>query len=98
MVKKKYMGILGKPQGGFHHIDIREIPFESYYFALLYFTGSGAFNQRMRAYSKSKGYLLNEYGLYSLDRLDEKRVKGIESERDIFEAIGYKYLEPKDRV
>ena len=41
----------------------RLIPHDQYYCALLYFTGSDAFNRDMRAHALDKGFTLNEYRL-----------------------------------
>lgn len=76
-------------------IDIRYIPMESYHTALLYFTGSGSFNQNMRQIAKKKGYKLNEYGLYKLSDMTRVNVK---SEEDVFKTIDMEYIEPKDRI
>ncbi|VDI55372.1 DNA polymerase beta, partial [Mytilus galloprovincialis] len=42
------------------------IPFDQYYCALLYFTGSDVFNKNMRAHALEKGFTLNEYTLRPL--------------------------------
>lgn len=102
--EKKYMGVccltrklLGIEKGTFIHrrIDIRFIPYDSYYFGLLYFTGSGEFNVRMRQHALDKGYTLNEYRICKVKKQQEQ-VK-IESEKDIFTAIGMEYVSPKNR-
>lgn len=56
-------GVQGKQRPLHRHIDIRLIPSNCYPTAILHFTGSGPFNQRMRAIARSKGYSLNEYAL-----------------------------------
>lgn len=78
-------------------IDIRYIPYESYYPALLYFTGSGSFNQKMRQDAKKIGYKLNEYGLYKIVGEKYKRIT-VSSEEEIFEILGMKYVEPENRL
>ncbi len=62
----------------------------SYYYALLYFTGSQKLNIIMRKRAIELGYSLNEHGMKGVD-------KKIKSERDIFEILEMKYLEPIDR-
>jgi len=57
-VPTKYMGVC-KINKLLRRIDIRFIPQESYYTAILYFTGSGDFNKRMRSVALSMGYTLN---------------------------------------
>ena len=97
----KYMGYC-KLKNNKHNypprrIDIRYIPFESYAPALLYFTGSGGFNKRMRALAEQLGYLLNEYGLYKLNGKKKTKVK-ITTEKDVFDKLGMEYLTPDKRI
>lgn len=73
-------------------IDIRFLPPESYGAALLYFTGSKDFNVMMRKKAIGMGFLLNEYGLFK----DGEYYKGA-TEEEVFEALGMKYVEPKNR-
>ncbi|CAK6950746.1 DNA polymerase beta [Scomber scombrus] len=79
-------------------IDIRLIPKDQYYCGVLYFTGSDIFNKNMRTHALEKGFTLNEY---TLRPLGVTGIAGepllVDSERDIFEYIQYKYREPKDR-
>lgn len=88
----KYMGFCKYDKLPIRRIDIRFIPFLSWYPALLYFTGSKEFNQILRNKAKKLGYKLNEYGLY-------KGTKNIyvESEEEIFQILDEKYLEPQER-
>ena len=58
-------------------IDIRLIPYNSLYYSLLYFTGSGDFNQRMRKLAKKLGFKFNEYGLFKKEKLYPQKVKKI---------------------
>lgn len=90
----KYMGFAKYGDNLPLRIDIRFVPYDSYYTALLYFTGSGELNKVMRNIAKDKGYKLSEYGLYRLS--DDKRVK-VNSEKRVFEILGMEYLEPKFR-
>uniref|UniRef100_A0A3B4X7F3 DNA polymerase n=1 Tax=Seriola lalandi dorsalis TaxID=1841481 RepID=A0A3B4X7F3_SERLL len=79
-------------------IDIRLIPKDQYYCGVLYFTGSDIFNKNMRTHALEKGFTLNEY---TIRPLGVTGMAGepllVDSERDIFEYIHYKYREPKDR-
>jgi len=54
-VKTKFMGIF-KYNNIIGRIDIRYIPYESYYYALLYFTGNKDFNRNIRMVAISHGY------------------------------------------
>ena len=50
----------------FRRIDIRLLPYDQYYCALLYFTGSDMFNKNMRGVALEKGFTLNEYTIRPL--------------------------------
>ena len=80
-------------------IDFLYTPPTEYAFATLYFTGSKAFNTVMRQRALDMGYTLNEHGL-SLMKSGKKGEKvDIEfpTEKSIFEFLGMKYKEPKQR-
>lgn len=98
----KYMGFCQYTEAdktyGIHRIDIRYMPPESYASALLYFTGSGEFNRKMRGLAKSLGYFLNEYGLYKINHNnDTKKLIKTETEQDIFHKLGLEYVPPTKR-
>ena len=88
----KYMGFCQYDNKPVRRIDIRFIPLLSWYPALLYFTGSKDFNVQLRNHAKKLGYKLNEYGIF-------KGTKNIyvDSEEEIFNILGMKYLEPHER-
>lgn len=88
----KYMGFCKLNKFPVRRIDIRFIPFLSWYPALLYFTGSKEFNLMLRSKAKKMGYKVNEYGIYK----NNKNIL-VESEEEIFELLGMKYLEPQER-
>ena len=76
-------------------MDLFIAPKLEYPFAQLYSTGSKEFNIRMRRLAKSKGYLLNQKGLYkSGKRLNSSKFK---SEKSIFDFLNMKYVSPKSR-
>jgi DNA polymerase beta len=100
----KYMGICklnkNKP---YRRIDIRFISYNSFPSALLYFTGSADLNKKMRVEAITKGYRLNEYGLYKLE-FDKKTNKDIlgkrfntPTEESIFKLLDMNYLGPIER-
>lgn len=74
-------------------IDIILVPIESFYTALMHFTGSGDFNQKMRNHAKNMDMKLNEYGLYKNGEQIE-----INSEVDIFTNLLLKYVKPENRI
>ena len=90
----KYMGFAKYKNNLPVRIDIRFVPYSSYYTALLYFTGSGELNKVMRNVAKERGYKLSEYSLLKIK--DNKKML-ITSERDVFEILEMNYLEPKER-
>lgn len=90
----KYMGFAKFKDNLPVRIDIRFVPYDSYYSALLYFTGSGDLNKVMRNLAKEKGYKLSEYGLFRLS--DNKKIY-LTSEKDVFDTLGMFYLEPEER-
>jgi len=87
----KYMGFSKYLDNLPVRIDIRFVPYDSFYTALLYFTGSGEFNKVMRNIAKDKGYKLSEYGLLKLSTNERMLIK---SEEDVFEILNMDYLEP----
>lgn len=89
----KYMGFAQYKANPFRRIDIRFIPHDAYYPALLYFTGSADLNVKMRKIAKTMGLKLSEYGL---TKADGTRLP-ISSEHDFFKILKIEYLEPKFR-
>ena len=60
--------------------------------AILYLTGSGLFNIRMRAAAKRAGYTLNQNGLFKAGK-----ITNLKTERDYFDILKLKYVEPAKR-
>ena len=81
-------------RGGFQ-ADLRVVPFESAGAALQYFTGSRTHNILLRNRALQRGLTLNEYGLFRLDRADE-RVAG-ETEESVYGALGLALVPPELR-
>ena len=52
---------------------------------MLYFTGSGDFNMKMRSFALEKGYTINEYSIKN--KKTDEEVSGIKTERDIFKFL-----------
>jgi DNA polymerase/3'-5' exonuclease PolX len=77
-------------------IDILYSPKNEYAFAQLYFTGNDVFNIEMRTFAANKGFILNEKGL--VDKNTGVNVlQNFECEHDIFQFLGYEYVEPSLR-
>lgn len=77
-------------------LDIIIVPYSSYYSAIMHFTGSAIFNQKMRLHAKSMNMKLSEYGLYKYVNKKEILLE-INSENDIFNALLLKYIPPEKR-
>ena len=75
---------------------------EEYSFAVLYFTGSKAFNVVQRQRAIDLGYTMNEHGLFKLtgpkNNKKGERVKGdFPTEQSIFDFLGLEYKTPIER-
>ena len=78
-------------------LDIIVIPIQFFHSALMHFTGSGDFNQKMRLHAKSLGYKLSEYGLVQIDSSGKEIYLYPKSEQDIFDTLLLKYIPPEKR-
>ena len=80
-------------------IDFLYSPPNEFPFAILYFTGSKAFNTLMRQYALDKGYTFNEHGIYKLENKKKgaKIEKGFKTEKDIFDFLGLQFKTPIER-
>ena len=74
-------------------VDVRFVKRAEWGSALMYFTGSKEHNIAVRKIAMSKGWKLNEYGLY-----DGETVVAQREEEDIYTALGLRYYKPKERV
>jgi DNA polymerase/3'-5' exonuclease PolX len=82
-------------------IDFVYCPYNEFYYTLLYFTGSKLFNVAMRGHALKLGWSMSEHGLERIE--DSKNAIGTgpkipNSEKDIFDFLGLKFVEPKDRT
>lgn len=95
-----YMGIIDLDSFGekkkYARIDIIMCNEDNFYPALLHFTGPGIFNRKMRFKAKKMGYRLSQLGLIKLHKNREEKIK-ISSEKEIFDILGFEYLEPSER-
>lgn len=83
--------------GKVRQIDVLYVPPESYWAAVCYFTGSGAFNTYLRGAAKKRGLRLNQNGLYRIGPLGRLELIPVASEQAIFDAIGVKWIPPEQR-
>jgi len=72
--------------------DLRVVPPESFGAALQYFTGNKDHNVALRKIAISKGYKLNEYGVFK----GNKQIAG-KTEEDVYKVLGLKWMEPELR-
>jgi DNA polymerase (family 10) len=79
--------------------DLRVVTPEEYPSALLYFTGSKEHNIALRSRALARGWTLNEYRLGTDDKAKNKHeaVPFINSEKDLYAALGLDYIEPELR-
>lgn len=90
------LSVLLKWKGKFYKLDFFRTPKRSKWAMLLYSTGSKENNIKMRGRAKTKGFLLNQNGLYN--RKTKKLLNGnIKNENYFFYKLGLEYKEPKDR-
>ncbi|HOI59717.1 MAG TPA: DNA polymerase/3'-5' exonuclease PolX [Candidatus Pacearchaeota archaeon] len=75
-----------------YDVDLRIVREESFGSALQYFTGSKEHNVSLRRLAISKGYKLNEYGLFKNDLY-----KAGKTEEEIYKKLGLDYIPPELR-
>ena len=89
----KYMGFCQYKDNPPRRIDIRFVDYKFWFSALVYFTGSVQLNKNMRNIAKTKNLKLSEYGL---QKKDGTKIL-IKSEKELFDILDMKYLEPIQR-
>ena len=78
--------------------DLRAVTTAEFPFALNYFTGSKEHNVRLRTRALDRGWSLNEYRFSKAEGRDLKQpLPDIDSEPDIYRALGLAYIEPELR-
>ena len=79
--------------------DLRAVSNEQFPFALMYFTGSKEHNVAIRSLALKKGWSLNEYGFTPAEnaKQSEEIPADIHEERDIYQALGLRFIEPELR-
>jgi DNA polymerase beta len=102
----KYNGFCslpGRKKKTARRVDVLYTSPEEYPFALLYFTGSGEYNKRMRAHALKKGYSLNQMNMIDMSSStsDSETIvdpKLFKTEKDIFTFLEFPYADPENRV
>ncbi|KAL3683505.1 hypothetical protein R1sor_001527 [Riccia sorocarpa] len=87
-----------------HRIDFKVYPIEKYPFGLIAWTGNDVLNRRLRLLAEAKGYKLDDHGLFPVmrDAQGERvmdRTSGVpcKTEKDVFDKLGFPWLEPHER-
>ncbi|KAF9960281.1 hypothetical protein BGZ72_007404 [Mortierella alpina] len=102
----KYMGICKLPGEGHvhHHIDILVVPWMHLGAVLLYFTGNDICNRSMRLLAANRGMRLSDKGLFAgvirgknRKKINEGHWVAGRTEKEIFDYLKIKYLEPHER-
>jgi DNA polymerase/3'-5' exonuclease PolX len=93
-----------KPDGTHfaRRLDIKSYKASQFAFALLYFTGSSLLNRSMRLFADCKGFHLSDKLLAVVRRInrvvaERESLVPCETEKDVFDALGLKYLSPEER-
>jgi NAD-dependent DNA ligase len=97
--KTKSMTIMRLPDKKPRRVDLLYSSPVEYPFAILYFTGSKAFNTVMRGHALKKGLTLNEHGFHKMvnKKKGDKVEDEFKTEKDIFDYLGLEYKEPIQR-
>lgn len=89
---KKVLSV-GKVRDTHRRIDLELVQPNEYPFAIVYFTGPGGFNVKMREHTSNMGYTLNEKSITG----PNGETYPAKSEEHVFELLGLKYLTPQER-
>ncbi|GAB4839853.1 hypothetical protein Ancab_020562 [Ancistrocladus abbreviatus] len=87
-----------------HRVDFKVYPRDIYAFGLIAWTGNDTLNRRLRILAESKGYRLDDTGLFpATPGLDSKRGARattslhLYTEKEVFDFLGFPWLEPHER-
>ncbi|KAL8150204.1 hypothetical protein V2J09_020012 [Rumex salicifolius] len=87
-----------------HRIDFKVYPRDIYAFGLIAWTGNDTLNRRLRLLAESKGYRLDDTGLFpathgSSGKRGSKATFSLhlKAEKEVFDFLGFPWLEPHDR-
>ncbi len=95
---KKFLGYVRLDKDAkARRLDLLMTPQVEFAYAILYFTGSQAFNVAFRRYAQEKGYTINEHTMKPVKE-GVKEVPPMKTEQDIFDFLGLQYVEPGDRI
>ena len=95
---KKFLGYVRlDDESKARRLDLLMTPEAEFAYAILYFTGSQAFNVAFRSYAQEKGYTINEHTMKPVKE-GVTEVPLMVTEKDIFDFLGLEYVEPENRV
>ncbi|KAI3467476.1 hypothetical protein Pfo_024139 [Paulownia fortunei] len=87
-----------------HRIDFKVYPRDIYAFGLIAWTGNDVLNRRLRLLAESKGFRLDDTGLFPATHGSggKRGSKGSASlkfgtEKEVFDFLGFPWLEPNER-
>ncbi|KAL9240918.1 hypothetical protein vseg_015084 [Gypsophila vaccaria] len=87
-----------------HRIDLKVYPKDIHPFGLIHWTGNDTLNRRLRILAESKGFRLDDTGLFpATPGSGSKRgIRGLASlhfntEKEVFDFLGFPWLEPHER-
>ncbi|CAL5421404.1 unnamed protein product [Camellia sinensis] len=87
-----------------HRIDLKVYPRDIYAFGLIAWTGNDVLNRRLRLLAESKGYRLDDTGLFPATQSSSSKrgTRAITSlrfktEREVFDFLGFPWFEPHER-
>ncbi|XP_073221618.1 DNA polymerase lambda isoform X2 [Cicer arietinum] len=87
-----------------HRIDLKVYPREIYAFGLVAWTGNDVLNRRLRLQAESKGFRLDDTGLFPATQGSggKRGTKGnaslkLSTEKEVFDFLGFPWLEPHQR-
>ncbi|XP_078438503.1 DNA polymerase lambda (POLL) isoform X1 [Wolffia australiana] len=100
-----YFGLCTEPgQEQRHRIDLKVYPRDIYAFGLIAWTGNDVLNRRLRLLAESKGYRLDDTGLFVATQgspgkrgMKSSATIHCNSEREVFDFLGFPWLEPHQR-
>ncbi|XP_043703235.1 DNA polymerase lambda isoform X1 [Telopea speciosissima] len=87
-----------------HRIDLKVYPKDIYAFGLIHWTGNDVLNRRLRILADSKGYRLDDTGLFlATQGSGGKRGArastslSFKTEKEVFDFLGFPWFEPHER-
>lgn len=87
-----------------HRTDFKVYPRDIYAFGLIAWTGNDVLNRRLRLLAESKGYRLDDTGLFpatqsSSSKRGTKASSSLhfKTEKEVFDFLGFPWLEPHER-